>query len=152
MSKLDDTSAEERARLIMQGTIVTAADIIEQIHQAETAATIELAEHLDKTIATAADAVNRMNTAEAEIERQRESNSLLRNDRDDRIEDHEQLQTALEWYAERAEAITRHDKGKSYQEAVYTELALDKGQRARAALAPHKPAGADLTLQGGKPS
>lgn len=58
---------EERARLIMQSTVVTAADIIEQIHQAETAAKVELAEHLDKTIAVAADAVNRMNAAEAKI-------------------------------------------------------------------------------------
>ena len=60
----NDISAKERARLIMQSTVVTAADIIEQIHQAETTAKIELAEHLDKTIAVAADAVNRMNIAE----------------------------------------------------------------------------------------
>ncbi len=62
-------SAEERARLIMQSTVVTADDIIEQIHQAETAARQdhELAKHLDKTITVAADAVNRMNAAEVHM-------------------------------------------------------------------------------------
>ena len=45
------------------------------------------------------------------------------------------LEKALRWYEERAKAIGHIDKGKDYQAAVYTELTLDSGTRARKALA-----------------
>ena len=53
------------------------------------------------------------------------------------------LEAALEWYAERAQALERYLTAKPPKTeavtAVVTELGLDKGERARAALTPPRP-------------
>lgn len=49
--------------------------------------------------------------------------------------ENERLANAVKWYGERAQALTKcKDKGTHYLEAIYVELSLDGGNRAREAL------------------